>query len=933
MKKFIGMITAVSVIFGMLAVKAEDTSETLKNDAVLEKAVSVLEYIGAFSAPADGVISEESMSRAEFASITARALGENGDNKSNIYFADAGSDNPYAPYINALTERGCISTQSRYFRPDDAITYAEAAKILACASGYDVYANINGGYPMGYINAAERLEWLKNCQNPDALNKREALKMIFNAFNTGIYEPTSMNGNGAADYRESEQTLFSIYNDVYTGKAVLTACTTASFDENFVRSGEVKLDNETYILAEDIYPDSMFLNNVEFAYHKTNDDDKTVFYMSNVESKNHDIYVSAENIRDFETTGFTLSWYSGNKTTSKNIKRSAVVYYNGSEYTGSITDIINGFVNEKRKGSIRLKDFDNDGVIETLIIKSYKNIVVNYIDSDKGIYYSMSNADENFVLSDYDSVLLNVSGGQSDGSVSLPAALSVAASADKRFAEAVICTEKVNGTIDEISKDGDAEIIRMGEKKFLADASYSSEFPKFIAGGSYNVTLDMFGYAAYSVTTYNSGYEIGLLISGSLDKEGTTRLLLKILDRKTGNVSVLKASEERLKIDGNSYKGEKDCARALRAIPGVEYNGAHAVEQQAVRYKLNDSGEISEIDTYNVGDKEDKDNTLTKLPAPFGFDRYFSRYSRMGTTALYNDSATAVFSKPRVDKDGYLLSDDNAGGYGRADDYVLDASGNRVHFDDTMYYNKINIRNEEWAQLDVYKFNPNTAYADIIVNTYESYFFSTDCLMFDTTATELDADGEPIEVIKCWKLGEKVTYEVETAALAAGLKRGDLFRCDFNYMTKQVKDITKVYDSETDTIINAGRTPGTTSSAYVETIVPDFWYSGNIVKNLTTNKVTNWGYYNAFQLSKGKVTNKLQNTIYWDWDGDYSTFEECCDFSNVPIMLVEKNGDKNDVRSATVSEIPDYKSAGGDCATMVFYSTYMSARCGYVYID
>lgn len=74
---------------------------------------------------------DDSVTRAELITMAVRALGLQAKEKE-IGFADVSSDSWYAPYVQAALENGLISADS-LFRPNDLVTREEMAKILSGA--------------------------------------------------------------------------------------------------------------------------------------------------------------------------------------------------------------------------------------------------------------------------------------------------------------------------------------------------------------------------------------------------------------------------------------------------------------------------------------------------------------------------------------------------------------------------------------------------------------------------------------------------------------------------------------------------------------------------------------------------------------------------------------------------------------------------------
>lgn len=75
---------------------------------------------------------DDSLTRAEFLKIALNAAEEDVSGaSSDTPFSDVAKDAWYTPYVSTALKKGIISDKSDKFRPDDRITRAEVAKILA----------------------------------------------------------------------------------------------------------------------------------------------------------------------------------------------------------------------------------------------------------------------------------------------------------------------------------------------------------------------------------------------------------------------------------------------------------------------------------------------------------------------------------------------------------------------------------------------------------------------------------------------------------------------------------------------------------------------------------------------------------------------------------------------------------------------------------
>lgn len=139
------------------------------------------------------------LTRAEFLKIVINATGWRVPTEGlDIPFTDISLSNWYTPYISLALSKGMISRGNTNFRPNDAISRAEAVKILMAASGIQIdepstitFADLDLKSDLTkYIEAAKSMNILAGQQvngqlrfRPnDSITRAEIAKVIVYAF-------------------------------------------------------------------------------------------------------------------------------------------------------------------------------------------------------------------------------------------------------------------------------------------------------------------------------------------------------------------------------------------------------------------------------------------------------------------------------------------------------------------------------------------------------------------------------------------------------------------------------------------------------------------------------------------------------------------------------------------------------------------------------
>ncbi len=169
MKKLISVTVALMLAFSV-SVSAFAFSDVEKGSTV-ETAVNKLSALGIITGFEDGTFHpDDTITRAQMAAIICRTFGLEEKAKKDMgtsYFADVPEDHWASGYITAAQEEGIINGYGNgNFGPEDEVLFEQVIKMVVYALGYEFAAIDAGGYPMGYIYTANRLDALKGVSAP-----------------------------------------------------------------------------------------------------------------------------------------------------------------------------------------------------------------------------------------------------------------------------------------------------------------------------------------------------------------------------------------------------------------------------------------------------------------------------------------------------------------------------------------------------------------------------------------------------------------------------------------------------------------------------------------------------------------------------------------------------------------------------------------------
>lgn len=143
------------------------------------------------------------ITRAETAKALCAALGINPESTTEQHFSDVDSSHWAYRYINALADMKIVAgTGNNLFEPDREATINEVVKMLVCAIGYAPQADMNGGYPDGYIITANNIGLTKNLEQAltrEYCQRYIAFTLFYNALDVPFLVQTGFD-NGSAEF-------------------------------------------------------------------------------------------------------------------------------------------------------------------------------------------------------------------------------------------------------------------------------------------------------------------------------------------------------------------------------------------------------------------------------------------------------------------------------------------------------------------------------------------------------------------------------------------------------------------------------------------------------------------------------------------------------------------------------------------------------------
>lgn len=852
------------------------------------KEMFLLSYLGIIEVTEDES-KVKTITRGDFSEYICKAF-KIGEVTDKVYFIDVQSDCWAAKYINALYESGIVSPAAdKMFNPNDNITYEQACKMLVYALGYGKWVDYNGGSMSIFTQIASRSKFGITPSDADKLSVDECALLLYKAMQVDLPEFTG-------ERVKTGDTLFESYHGIYIKTGRVRTVASLSLDNKFFDDGRVQIDNELFYVDGGCNLKDFFGQNVEYIYKKS-DDDNLVIYAERV-NEGDKITVSSKDIKSVDEKGGSLEYYTDNGSKTKTISFSAKsdVFFNGEVMETHLSDRIQEFLDEERKGKIEFIKAGGASEFNLINIISYEVFVIGMHDKNTETIYDYYNSANKTELDDVEYLnIIDTNGMSSSLPTTFPATVLIAKADNNESIEIVCCNEKKDLSVSS-TNNTEREITVDGKVYKIDKAAFERQNGDIKAGKTYSVTFDNFGEIVYITQKNSDDLKVGWLKKGYLiDKGfGEYSLCLDIYDHTEGKAHKLYMADS-ITIDAEKYKAEKYRA-VVSALPGTneldESRQYVRIEPQIIRYLLNDNNDITNMDTANCGTNEDKDNSLTEVGSG---EKYFSASnSWLGIDMIWQNGYTKMFMVPEVSADGYI--------------YI---NGDRRDDDDNMYSNSLIL--SDWHRYNVvgYKWSDESWNSEAIVVKQTSTKAYDYCLLFDSIYTEIDSDGMIKDVLKCEREGGEVTFFIDSTMKekANALKQGDIFTVDTDYSGKTAINITKMFDCGTRTFESYG--------SYTD---PNrYWYRENPPTESTVGGLGGWRVDHA-QLAKGyakTIKGSMLSIAYTlsDARDGKSTMPK----GGVPVTIYEKDSPKKEkIYSGSINDIKTYDVFGEDCSLVVY---------------
>jgi len=219
LKKVIALVCVFALALTTVAFGA--TYSDVAEDSAYYEAVETLTKLSIVEGKGEGLYApEDGVTRAEMAALIARiqGYGETAKGSANTGFTDVPATHWASGYIANAAGMGIINGYGDgTFGPEDPVLYEQAIKMVMATLGYTPFAEKNGGYPTGYLAAAQRYDVslaVANAVQGTPANRGTVAQILVNALDTPLMVQSSWNTNGEVTYVIADGAFIGSYNGV-----------------------------------------------------------------------------------------------------------------------------------------------------------------------------------------------------------------------------------------------------------------------------------------------------------------------------------------------------------------------------------------------------------------------------------------------------------------------------------------------------------------------------------------------------------------------------------------------------------------------------------------------------------------------------------------------------------------------------------------------
>lgn len=667
LKKSISIIMAILMLSTCFAVfaSAEETAAPAEarqfTDAQIARYKSDIAFLkaaGIWVSPNTDY--PNNVTRGEFASALSRLCNlDEASIGANLKYDDVTNDTLFSKYIYSVGMANLMVGSDGKFRPEEYITFNQAAKAVVTALGYQGIANAKGGYPEGYYAVALDLGLTTGAGREEFLTRYDVVTLIKKACEIDVMDLVGVSDEDAYYEISEDRNVLSVYHNILKIEARFQDDGLTNLKGKTQCAGNNVMIGGLILKNESVVTDGFLGYNV-IAYYDA--DEEKVLYVEKNDRKNEVLTVKAEDL-ETESTKFkktNVVYNNGNRAVDVKVSPYADFIYNGSSYPAFLVNDL-----KIKAGTLTFVDVDFDKTYDVVIAEEYKNYILQ--SNNEALQLISDRNGNEFRYGEYEKFEFFDGATFETKPISRLKAnsvVSVYASKDNVRIKFVVSENKIDGQVVAIETNEDGEetltVKHLVEgEEVESQYEYSATFLENIENGvagfkkaimndNLSIRLDFEGRIA-GFEGYKDQYQYAYFIKAG--KDSNSKLASKCLIKMvipTGDL-VTVSTAKKIIVNGASTEDGLEILNITDLYKDGNVGGEFL--PQIVKVKLSALGELKEIETTN-----ETENCKSGL----GFDlskfcKVFETDKSRGYSEYYNNK--------RLSYDGKYIMDANTAIY------------------------------------------------------------------------------------------------------------------------------------------------------------------------------------------------------------------------------------------------------------------------------
>lgn len=832
MKKIISVLLAAGMAMSLLPVGYADFRDVEKSEAI-----DVVCGIGLMEGYADGTfLPDNNLTRAEFAQIAAGIYryGEEDDAvsewKQNFFegvfdetelippevmneenselFWDVGSQNEAYDAIKLVYEKGImVGLGDGSFAPEGNVTVEQVLKVIMSMMGYGKQAAIYGGYPNGYTAVASEVGITDGINDFTKYATREDIaKILYNALDVPLMQLRIKGTEMTYEAYEDDTFLTKFLNMDYDfGRMTNDGYNTFSGKSEYA-SDWIVINNIRYKINEETEYVRDYMGRDVKVYYSLDEDNDALVYVS-LTNKDEVVSFDISEFEGYENT--KIMYLPKNASREKHINLKNAVYMIKN---GAAVESFDNSIFDYNYGTVEIITPTGATAADLIILKSYSNFNIDYVDTDKEIIYSSTSllGTEIDLTNDEKRVNIYDSQGNLTNISALAAGMITSVCMSEECVEIRISDSAVSGfTVLGAREDEYGNYQLQGkDKTYMLSKDYIQKgvgaMPRI--GSTYNMKLDMFGNAV-NLEEVASEYTIGFMNSAKLidnEESGLQELRVRYYDFASQKLENLYVSDKIKIIATDGTKKNYSLEKTSGALETLLNDYISKTENNTLvrcgnifRFKTDSDGEPIEFEL--AGTQENStDNTQRLVEIKIS--------SSAAKANMYNGN-NLIGGKIILTSDTKILKCNyNSDNFNTDSGYSV---ANKSIFKEGHEYNiraYSTIKNSPVAEYLVYTADPSTSistetpqtcavvtglYSGLNSDDEAAYFITLDNIEYEVEEGVLDEGNVPnMQGATAYKdsAGKSHNFKIE---------KGDIIRYGFG-ADGAINQVQLVYDANSD---------------------------------------------------------------------------------------------------------------------------------------